>query len=105
MTVYRNVEVTLIENSSAGNPPKIFSAQNIEIDYVPDTVKTSVDGILSTASHPSTILWHGAKASDFKHVTNIKVAHRDGSVLFNGAIIRHYQAPHDVSKGVELQAM
>jgi len=59
ITMTKNVQITLVENSSAGNPPKIFASQTVEIAHEADTITTSVDGLISTARHPSKIFWHG----------------------------------------------
>lgn len=44
ITMTKNVQIALVENSSAGNPPKIFPAQTVEIVHETDTSRTGVDG-------------------------------------------------------------
>lgn len=100
MAQYKNVEITLIENSSAGNLPKVFPAQTVEIHHEPDTVVKSVDGKISRGSHPSTILWYGGKASELQRITNVKILASDGAVLIDAQVNRFTDQPRDASRGV-----
>ena len=44
LTMQKIAHVLLIENSTAGNSPKLFEAQRIEIEHENDTVVQGVDG-------------------------------------------------------------
>ena len=89
-----------VENSTAGIPPKTFAGQTVELTHEPDTIVTSVDGRLSTAHHPSTILWHGGVAKDFANITDVKIVGNNGQVLIDGELNRLYEVPRDVAGGV-----
>lgn len=97
----RIAEITLIENSTAGNPPKIFAAQTVEITHVPDTVQTNTAGIVSRGHHPSTILWVGGTTTDLKNITNVKIVATNGEVLVDGELNTYHGVPHAVPEGVK----
>jgi hypothetical protein len=105
IAAYRNVKIALIENSTAGNPPKMFSAQTIGIEHEPDIVQISVDGRRSSAKLPATVLWLEGKAKELQRITDIKIFGSDGAMLLSAAILRTYQAPRDVDGGVEFQVL
>ena len=102
---YQKVEVTLIENSTAGNPPKRFAGQTVEITHEPDTVQTSVDAFTSYGRHPSKIFWRGGIAKSFASITHVKIAAASGEVLVDGQLISTFQAPQDVSGGVKFEIL
>jgi hypothetical protein len=93
--------IVLIENSTAGNPPKAFQAQHVEIFHEADTDVTGVDGYVSRASHPSRVVWLGGKADDFAGITNVKIISTDGSALLDGELNTFCGAPKNTSVGVE----
>lgn len=93
--------VLLIENSTAGNPPKSFEAQRVEIAHENDTVVQGADGPVSRASHPSKVLWFGGKVDDLSGITNVKITAADGSVLLDGELNTHYGAPKNTEVGVQ----
>ena len=97
----RTAQITLIENSTAGNKPKVFAAQTVEVIDEPDTIVSSVDRHISQASHPSTIFWHGGAASQFVGITNVTIVGSDGQVLVDGELNTTYGAPKDVTGGVK----
>jgi len=99
----KNVEITLAENSTAGNSPKIFKAQSVEIRHEQVTVSQSVDGPISTARHNSKVLWVEGKAKDLATATNVKIIGNNGEVLLNGELSRQFKAPRDTAKGVEFE--
>ena len=96
----RDVKITLVENSTAGSPPKVFAAQIVEIAHEPNTVVQGVDGKISTARHPSIILWIGGTAKHFTGITDVKIVGRDGEVLIDGELCTTFEVPRDVNKGV-----
>jgi hypothetical protein len=98
-------DITLIENSSAGNPPKTFVDQMVDIRRVADTFHPSADGIISTAKHPSTILWYGGNVSDFEHITNVQIVASDGTMLVDAEILRNFEQPHAITGGVQFQVI
>jgi hypothetical protein len=101
MMIYESVAVTL---SIAGNEPQSFAGQTVELDREPETVVMSVDGKMSVGYHPWTIIWHGKSADDLKvQFINVKIVRNDGSMLVNGPINRNFEAPCNVSKGVQFQ--
>jgi len=94
--------ILLIENSTAGNPPKSFEAQRVEISHENDTVVQSVDGHVSRGSHTSKVLWFGGKANDLSGITNVKItAADDGSVLLDGELKTFSGAPKNTDVGVQ----
>lgn len=97
----KNVTITLSENSTAGNPPKIFAAQDIDITHESDTVITGVDGKTSVASHPSELLWRGGKAKELKNITHVKIVADSGAVLIDAELHTNYEVPRDVAGGVK----
>jgi hypothetical protein len=102
---YRSTQITLVENSTAGNPPKIFAGQMVEIADEPDTVKIGVDGYISTASHPSIVLWRGGAAKDFANITDVTIVDSDGAVLVCGELNKTFVVPRNVTGGVEFAVL
>jgi hypothetical protein len=100
MTQHSNVKVTLIEESSANNPPKTYSGQIVEIHHEPDTVRQGVDGKVSRGSHPSTILWYGGSESQLRQITRVLIHAHDGGVLLDAEVNRNTDQPRDVGAGV-----
>jgi hypothetical protein len=97
----KNVEITLIEHSTAGNPSKVFPSQTVEIIHEPPTVQQSPDGIRAIAHHNSTIFWYSGKARDFLNITDVKIVDRDGAVLIEWPLNRNFVLPHDIPGGVK----
>jgi hypothetical protein len=95
------VEITLVENSTAGNPPRIFAAQTVKIDHEADTVKQGVDGHTSIGRHPSKIFWFGGVAKDLANITNLKVVGNGGELLVDGELNTTHGVPRDTADGVE----
>jgi len=95
-------EITLTENSTAGNQPKIFAEQTVEICHEADTVNTGVDGYTSRGRHPSKVLWRGGTAKDLVGITDVKiVGNNKGEVLVDGELNATYGGPRDIVGGVE----
>jgi|SRR3981189_529958 hypothetical protein len=101
--LYRFVQLTLIGNSTDGNPPKTLRGQTVEISHKPSIVKASTDGITSTAHQPSTIVWHEGKARHLTPITNVRIVGRNGDVLIEGwkIITNSGHAPSDGANGVK----
>ncbi len=95
------VELILVENSTAGNKPKSFAAQTVEIHHEADTVITGVDGHTSRGRHPSKVLWQGGTASNLENITNVKIVGNNGEVLVDGELNTTYGVPRDIVGGVE----
>src|ERR1700680_3900155 len=104
------VEITLIENSTAGNPPNVLAGQTWEIEHEPTIHSTGVDGITSHARQPTKIVWHEGKAEWFGRnaatgmmaVTNVKIIASDYSPLIDGwELITNPGIPRNVDRGVE----
>ena len=93
--------ILLIENSTAGNPQKLFKAQRVEISHEKDTIVQGVDGHVSRGSHPSKVLWFGGKANDLSGITNVKITVADGSVLLDGELNTYHDAPINTDVGVQ----
>jgi len=93
--------ILLIESSTAGNPPKSFEAQRVEISHENDTVKQGVDGQVSRGSHPSKVLWFGGNANDLSNITNIRITTADGNVLLDGELNSNSGAPKNTDVGVQ----
>jgi hypothetical protein len=98
-------QVTLTENSTAGNGPKVFSNQEVEITNTPPTVQQSVDGPISVGRHESTVIWHGGKAADLKTITNVRIVGSDGQVLIDGELCNTFEAPKDFNGGVKFSVL
>jgi hypothetical protein len=93
--------ITLVENSTAGNPPKTFDAQTVEITHEADTVVRGVDGRTSIGHHPATIFWLGGTAKNLAGITNVKIVGPNGDVLVDGELNTTFGVPSDVTKGVK----
>ncbi|MEQ1484789.1 hypothetical protein [Methyloglobulus sp.] len=93
--------ILLIENSTAGNPPKSFEGQHVKITHKNDTVIQSLEGHVSKGRHPSNVLWLGGRANDFNGITNVKITAIDGNVLLDGELNTFYGRPTDIDEGVE----
>jgi hypothetical protein len=100
-TMKQVAEITLVENSTAGNKPKIFAEQTVQIHHEADTVVTSVDGITSRGRHPSKVFWLGGGAIMLKNITDVKIVGANGATLIDGSLNTHYAMPRDVAGGVE----
>jgi len=92
-------DITLIQNSTAGNPDKHHTDQTITIQRKPQTVRTSVDGKVATADHETTIVWREGSPKDLKSITDVKIFKR-GSLELEGAIITTYRIPEPFEGGV-----
>jgi hypothetical protein len=95
--------ITLVENSTAGNPPKIFSGQVVRIHRQPDTFLTGVDGHVSPAKHPTKVEWLGGTARDLLNITDVIITGANGEVLVDAEVNRNYTAPTDIDGGVVFQ--
>ena len=93
-------DITLVENSTAGNPPKLFAAQRVNIRHRSDTSSTGVDGYTSTAKHPTEIEWAGGTAADLLDITDVLIATPAGEVLVDAALNTTFGTPRDISGGV-----
>jgi hypothetical protein len=98
-------EITLIENATAGNSPRTFSAQTVEIRYEEDTVVVGSDGIPSVAHHPPLIFWHGGKAEQLARVTDVKITAGDGELLIDGALNTTFTIPESENGGVRFAVL
>lgn len=108
--LYRSVEVTLIENSTAGNPPRKFAGQTCDIGHEPTVYSTGVDGVTSHARQPTEVLWREGKAEWFGRnaatglmaVTNVTIVASDGRPLIDAwELITNPGVPRDIGNGVE----
>jgi hypothetical protein len=96
----QTADITLIQNSTAGNPPKVYRSQTVEIIHESDTIVQSVDGHVTKGSHPSTITWFGARLEDLVEITDVKIVTAKGDVLVDGELNTFQGAPHQVGNGV-----
>jgi hypothetical protein len=96
----RTAEITLIENSTAGNPPKIFAGQTVEVTHKRDIIRTGVDGMTFPAHQPSTILWVEGTTTDLQNITDVKIIADNGEVLVDGELNTRHGVPHAVPEGV-----
>ena len=94
-------EITLVENSTAGNQPKIFAAQTVEVRHEADTIITGVDGHTSRGRHPSKVLWSGGTANDLLNITDVKIIDNNGEALVDGELNTTYGVPRNIAGGVE----
>jgi hypothetical protein len=98
-------DITLIENSTAGNAPKSFTAQTVEVRHEADIVITGADGPTSAGKRPSKVLWIGGTANDLANITDVKIIGRNGEVLVDAALNVNFDAPRDVAGGVEFAVL
>jgi hypothetical protein len=98
-------EITLIENSTAGNTPKIFAEQIVSISHVADTVQKSVDGFIAIGHRPSMVLWYGGFAKYLNNITDVKIVSKNGGVLIDGELNTFNGVPNDVPGGVEFYVL
>ncbi|SDR61341.1 hypothetical protein SAMN05444161_8113 [Rhizobiales bacterium GAS191] len=96
----KTATITLIENATAGNSPKVFAAQTVEIHHEADTIQQGLDGRISTAHHPSKIFWFGGTAVYLANVTNVKIVGNSGEVFVDGELNKTYGGPRDMAGGV-----
>ena len=110
IVLYRSVEVTLIEYSTAGNPPRKFAGQTCDIEHEATNYSTGVDGITSHARQPTKVYWQGGKAEWFgwnataglMAVTNVKIGRGDSTALIDDwPLCTNRDIPRDVGDGVE----
>jgi hypothetical protein len=92
--------ITLVENSTAGNPPKVFAAQTVRIHRQPDTVITGADGHVNSARHPTKVEWTGGTAKDLLDITDMIITCANGEVLVDAEVNRNFSAPFDIAGGV-----
>ena len=97
-------DITLIEHSTAGNPPKTFTRQTVDIRRQDISTHMGVDGKLTPARHPSTVDWFGGKAADLKHITDVEIVDENGTTLLKMAIRTNF-TPLDILGGVRFQVM
>ena len=98
---YKSVKITLVENSTAGNQAKTFAAQTVEISHEVATVVQGRDGPISIGYYPSKILWLDGTAKDLENITDVKIVGENRDVLVDDALCTTFEAPRDVTKGVE----
>ena len=98
-------DVTLVENSTAGNQPRTFAAQTVEIAHEADTIVTSADGHTSRARHPSKIFWRGGTARDLDNITDVRITDSSGVVLIDGELNTNRHIPRDVPGGVTFNVL
>lgn len=99
-TMKITANISLIEDSTAGNLPKIFDEQEVEINHESDTVIQGTDDHISRASHPSKIVWFNGRADSLKNITDIRITENNGHVLIDGELNTFYGVPRDVDGGV-----
>jgi hypothetical protein len=92
------VEITLISNSTAGNKPKKFTAQTVEITHEPDIVLRGVDGKESRGHQPSTIRWFGGTTRDLQEprITDVRIVDCRGAVLIDGRLNTTFRVIREV---------
>jgi len=95
------VNILLIENSTAGNPPKLFEAQHVKIKKGNVQLKQGVDGKISPYNELSEVLWIEGNATDFDGITDVKITSADGDVLLDGELNSFYNGPKDTDSGVK----
>jgi hypothetical protein len=93
-------EITLIEHSTAGNPPKVFRAQTVSIVHELSTVMESSEGEFVPGHHPSTVMWFGGNVHELDDITDVKIVAANGEVLIEGELNRFHGGPHEVDGGV-----
>src|SRR5580658_1139396 len=92
-------DITLITNSTAGTPPKTFTKQEFEIVGEPPTVRTSVDGYVSTGNHPQEVTWYGGTLDDVEGITDVKIVSQ-GRTVIEGRYNTFARIPHAIHGGV-----
>jgi hypothetical protein len=98
-------EITLIENSTAGNPPKVFRAQTVSIVHELSTVMESSEGEFAAGRHPSTVVWSGGNVRELDDITDVKIVAGNGEVLIEDELNRFHGGPHEVNRGVEFYVL
>ena len=89
----------LIENSTAGNPDRAFTAQTVFIQKEADLVVTGIDGARATASFDTLVRWQGGKATDLEGVTDVRII-EDGRPLVDGMLNLNFTVPTDIGGGM-----
>jgi hypothetical protein len=92
-------DITLIENSTAGNAPRTFTEQKLEIEREPPTVRQSADGYESIGHHPTKITWYGGAVEHVDGITDVKIVSQ-GHVCIDGAFNTVVHGPYAISGGV-----
>jgi hypothetical protein len=93
-------DITLIENSTAGNPPRTFTNQKLEIDGEEPTVRPHADGgPPAIGNHPQEITWYGGTLDDVDGITDVKIVSQ-GRTLIEGTYNTFARIPRAISGGV-----
>jgi hypothetical protein len=98
-------DVTLIVNSTRGFPPKTFAGQSVEIRRVAPITPMGVDGKLSVGNQPTTVRWFGGEVAHFERITDVRIVSSDGNPLLEGGLLLTYEAPHNITGGVQFQVL
>jgi hypothetical protein len=85
----QHVTITLVEDSTADNPPKHFHDQTVDIQKNTYPPTLGVDGKVSPAALSSKIVWKGGHAAMLEDITNVQIVSRDGKTLVDGAMDRN----------------
>ncbi len=101
---HTNVTIVLIENSSAGNPPKTFTNQTVKISHEGHETPMGVDGKLHFGAIPIELIWSQGSAAILDGITDIQVYSQAGSVLLEAEILPNFP-PRDTAAGVEFKVL
>ncbi len=89
---YNNVDITLIEDTTAGNPDRVYRNQSIRVFSETPVKETGVDGKVSIANLPSEIFWSGGSVALMNGVTDVRIE-QAGVVIMIGSLNSHYYFP------------
>lgn len=96
----RTADITLIEQSTAGNPDRVFRAQRVVIEREPRSRRVSADGIVSFASHPTTITWLDGTVALLADTTNVRMTENGRIIVDDAQINTNHTVPTDFPGGV-----
>jgi len=85
---YSNVDITLIEDTTAGNPDRVYRNQSIRVFSETPVKETGVDGKVSIANFPSEIFWSGGSVALMNGVTDVRIE-QGGVTIMSGSLNSH----------------
>ncbi len=93
-------DITLIDNSTAGNPPRSYDGQEVLIHREPDIVVTGVDGYTSVGKQRTRVLWRGHNAAEMANITDVKIVNSQNKQPVIESELLSNWPPRDFDGGV-----
>jgi hypothetical protein len=98
----RTVNITLIEDSTSGGPPRKFNDQSVDLSREVVTHVVSADGFPTHGNHPRRLVWFGGRAEQLRGVTDVLMEDsRTAEIVIDAPLNTFNFSPTDVAGGVE----